>query len=197
MKAIMATYKLRLYRLLSLKFVTVHLNPRPYHLLKRSYQSDIHTNKLYPGSNILDRLKTYATISSSSGHPSGFSGEIPVKDLKITYALSSGPGGQNANKIATKVDLRFHLNSATWLKDDVKEKLREKWKWQLTKDGYYIVKSERTRSQMLNQADAIEKLRQAIWTALEYNPNKRIKTAEVSIFIAFALFYHFKQWRKI
>ena len=36
-----------------------------------------------------------------------FSGYIPVKDLKITYSASSGPGGQNVNKVATKVDLRF------------------------------------------------------------------------------------------
>ena len=67
----------------------------------------------------------------------------------------------------TKVDLRFHLNSAIWLSDDVKEILKNKYANQLTKDGYIIVKSDRTRSQLLNQADALQKLRHFIWTAVD------------------------------
>lgn len=43
--------------------------------------------------------------------------------LKITYSRSSGPGGQNVNKLDTKVDLRFHLNSAEWISEPIRLKL--------------------------------------------------------------------------
>jgi len=99
--------------------------------------------------------------------PNIFTGYIPIKELKFTYSGSSGPGGQNVNKVATKVDIRFHLGSATWLTDPVKEKLQEKLGSELTKDGWMVVKSDRTRSQSLNQADALEKLRSNIRTALQ------------------------------
>ena len=60
-------------------------------------------------------------------------------------------GGQNVNKSSTKVEAKFNLDNATWLNKDTKAILREKWKGQLTKDGFFVVKSERTRSQLLNQ----------------------------------------------
>lgn len=52
-----------------------------------------------------------------------FSGYIPVEELEITYSTSSGPGGQNVNKVNTKVDLRFKIESAKWLNDEVRQKL--------------------------------------------------------------------------
>lgn len=52
-----------------------------------------------------------------------FTGYIPIEELEITYSTSSGPGGQNVNKLHTKVDLRFKLESAKWLKDEVRQKL--------------------------------------------------------------------------
>ncbi len=68
---------------------------------------------------------------------------------------------------ATKVDVRFHLESASWLSDDVKSIVKEKYANQLTKDGFMVVKSDRTRSRQLNQADALQKLRHAIWAAVD------------------------------
>lgn len=49
-----------------------------------------------------------------------------MDELEVTYSRSSGPGGQNVNKVNTKVDVRFQVNSAKWLKDDVKQKFIEK-----------------------------------------------------------------------
>lgn len=43
--------------------------------------------------------------------------------LKITYSRSSGPGGQNVNKVDTKVDLRFHVKTAEWIPEIVREKI--------------------------------------------------------------------------
>jgi peptidyl-tRNA hydrolase ICT1 len=67
----------------------------------------------------------------------------------------------------TKVDLRFHLESASWLTDDVKNILKMMHVNQITKEGYLIVKSDRTRSRQLNQADALQKLRQFIWASVD------------------------------
>ena len=67
----------------------------------------------------------------------------------------------------TKVDIRFHLESASWLTPDVKEILKMKYPNQLTKDGFLVVKSDRTRSRLLNQADALQKLRHFIWAAID------------------------------
>lgn len=80
------------------------------------------------------------------------------------------------NKTSTKVDIRFHMESASWLTPEVKAVLVEKMGSDLTKDGWIVVKSDRTRSQSLNQADALEKLRGSIREALQ--PPKPKFTAE-------------------
>jgi len=54
-----------------------------------------------------------------------FSGYIPLDKIKIKYSSSSGPGGQNVNCVNTKVDLRFQVDSATWLSEEIRTKLVE------------------------------------------------------------------------
>ena len=120
-----------------------------YNLSKRSFKSEIHTDNLYPGSKVSDKFAV-PQYPSTPDIPA-FNGVIPIKELELTYTKSSAPGGQNVNKVATKVEARFKLEKATWLNNDTKTILEEKWKNQLTKDGYFVVTSERTRSQQLNQ----------------------------------------------
>ena len=124
---------------------------------KRWFKSDLHTDNLYPGSKVSDRFKVVDPTSLVKSSAT-FSGVIPVKELDIRYSGSSAPGGQNVNKSATKVEARFNLESASWLSAETKDVLKEKWEGQLTKDGYFVVKSERTRSQLLNQVYSLNKI---------------------------------------
>lgn len=55
-----------------------------------------------------------------------FNGYIPMKKLTVTYSRSSGPGGQNVNKLETKVDLRFHVETSDWIPELVRNKLLDK-----------------------------------------------------------------------
>jgi peptidyl-tRNA hydrolase ICT1 len=129
--------------------------------VRTQFRSSVSLDKLYPCSE-----RQGSTTEEPKTVGNEFSGFIPINELKIKYSLSSGPGGQNVNKVATKVDIRFHISSANWLSKHVKETLLEKYSNQLTKDGWMVVKSDRTRSQTLNQTDALEKLRQTIRSSL-------------------------------
>ncbi|KFD52797.1 hypothetical protein M514_06288 [Trichuris suis] len=103
----------------------------------------------------------YAT-SPSPIDGSSFNGYIPIKELKISCGTSSAPGGQNVNKRSTRVDVRFHLASAEWIPDKIKQQLIEDFAHRVTKDGFLCIRSERTRSQHLNLADCLDKLRYSI-----------------------------------
>lgn len=82
--------------------------------------------------------------------------------LEITYSRSSGPGGQHVNTVNTKVDVRFKLAEAQWIPEKTREKLIKVLANKITKEGYYFIKSDLTRSQQMNLADALEKLRTLI-----------------------------------
>ncbi|KAF8569709.1 hypothetical protein P879_05494 [Paragonimus westermani] len=83
-------------------------------------------------------------------------------DLQISYSLSSGPGGQNVNKTHSKVEIRFHIPSASWIPENVRSHLMEKEKHRITKDAFFVISSDRTRKQIMNQADCLERIRRMI-----------------------------------
>ena len=87
--------------------------------------------------------------------------------LEVSYSRSSGPGGQNVNCVSTKAEIRFQISTADWIPEPIRCKLAEKMKNQITKEGYLVTKSDRTRSQQLNLADAMDKLRDLIFSAAE------------------------------
>lgn len=138
-----------------------------------SFKSDVSLEKLYPESK--QKLFTASLISDPKAK---FSGYIPLNKVEITYSASSGPGGQNVNCVNTKVDLRFQVNSATWLTEEVRTKLAEQYKNKINKDGYLIIKSDLTRSQHLNLADALEKLRTMIRATLVEKPKPSVESFE-------------------
>jgi ribosome-associated protein len=83
---------------------------------------------------------------------------IPAADLTYTAARSSGPGGQNVNKVSSKIELRFDLEGTTALQPSVKARLRALAGSRLDADGRVRVVSQKTRDQARNREDARDKL---------------------------------------
>jgi ribosome-associated protein len=100
---------------------------------------------------------------------------IPDGDLTWHAVRASGPGGQNVNKVASKVELRFDLRNTTALAPDVKARLEALAKNAIDANGVLHVTSQATRDQRQNLDDAREKLATLVRQAL-FVPKKRRKT---------------------
>ncbi|XP_031147033.1 peptidyl-tRNA hydrolase ICT1, mitochondrial [Sander lucioperca] len=92
---------------------------------------------------------------------------IPVDRLTVSYSRSSGPGGQHVNKVSTKAEVRFHVQTADWLPEDVRQNIFEKNKNRINKAGELLVTSELSRSQQRNLSDCIQKISAIIAEASE------------------------------
>ncbi|KAL1828441.1 hypothetical protein DCAR_0207658 [Daucus carota subsp. sativus] len=95
--------------------------------------------------------------------------KITLDHVTVSFARSGGPGGQNVNKVNTKVDMRFNVKDAHWLSDRVKERIMQVEKNRINKDGEIVISSTKTRTQKGNIEDALGKL-QAIIDAASYVP---------------------------
>ena len=100
---------------------------------------------------------------------------IPASELSWTAARSGGPGGQNVNKVATKVDLRFDLAGSRVLPDPVKARLPRLAGNRLDADGRLQITSAATRDRARNLEDARDKLAALVRRALT-PPKPRKKT---------------------
>lgn len=100
---------------------------------------------------------------------------IPGEELEERFVRSSGPGGQNVNKVSTKVELRFDAANSTVLDDSVRERLLKLAGRRATVEGVIVLEAQSERSRERNRQDARERLVELIRRAL-VRPRKRKPT---------------------
>lgn len=104
--------------------------------------------------------------------------QIDENELVLDFVRSSGPGGQNVNKVSTAVQLRFDVDNSKSLPEEVKSRIKELVKNKITESGILIIEAKKYRSQLKNRQDAVARLTSLIMKALEV-PKKR-KPSRVS-----------------
>ncbi len=100
---------------------------------------------------------------------------IPEAELSESFIRASGPGGQNVNKVATAVELRFDVRGSPSLAAPVRRRLERLAGRRLTKDGVIVIRADRFRTQEMNRSEARERLAELIREAAT-PPKPRIKT---------------------
>ncbi len=98
---------------------------------------------------------------------------IDESELGFSASRSSGPGGQNVNKVATRVTLRFDLEASPNLSAEQKARIRERLPTRVSKAGVLSVSAQRERSQSANRELARERLVGLLRGALEVEPDRR------------------------
>lgn len=101
---------------------------------------------------------------------------IDEKEIREEFTHSSGPGGQNVNKVATAVQLRFDVSNSASLPEDVKTRLISIAGRRVSKDGVLVIKAARFRTQEQNRKDALERLADLVKRAAAPPPRPRRET---------------------
>lgn len=100
---------------------------------------------------------------------------IPDSEIQLSFARSSGPGGQNVNKVNSKVILHWNVKESSVLSEHLKKKFCIKFKNQINEDGLLQLSSQASRTQKHNIEDVKAKLEQMI-EKIQHQPKARIKT---------------------
>ncbi len=106
---------------------------------------------------------------------------IPLDDIEFAAIKSQGSGGQNVNKVATAIHLRFDIGKCDALSESVKERLRAMDDSRISSAGVVIIKAQQYRSQDRNKRAAIERLQDLIRSAMvEEKPRLQTKPSKRS-----------------
>ena len=101
--------------------------------------------------------------------------KLDEKEIQYEFVRASGPGGQNVNKVASSVQLRFDIRNSPSLDADVKERLIKLAGSRVTEEGILIIEAKKYRTQEQNRTDATRRLITWIQKALE-KPKQRKAT---------------------
>ncbi len=101
---------------------------------------------------------------------------IPLSELSFEFSHATGPGGQNVNKVSTRVTLVFDLAASAALSPEQKARLRQKLASRLTADGRLRLACEQHRQRERNRSETLEKLREVLAAGLA-RPKPRRPTA--------------------
>lgn len=102
---------------------------------------------------------------------------IPADELQFSYSRSSGPGGQNVNKVNSKATLRWNVEQSSVLPADLKRRFKRQQSHRINQQGELVISSQRHREQPRNARDCLEKLRAMLLEAMQ--PVKSRKETKV------------------
>lgn len=120
------------------------------------------------------RRRHFSTDASNWKVPNKIS--VPMDKIDLTFNRSSGAGGQNVNKVSTRVEIRFHVMSANWMPFEVRDRLVKQEAARVNKEGIINVNSQEHRTQGRNREECIEKLQAMVLKAYPRPKKRKLRT---------------------